>query len=123
MTLSATGGAPPYTWSLNYGSLPSGLSLNPATGKISGIPDAAVDLAFTLQVTDSASATGTAGCSLTILAAPIAITTTDLPDGVVGVPYSETLTATGGTPPYTWAVIGGALPPPLGLGASSGQIT
>lgn len=31
----------------------------------------------------------------------------DAPDGTVGVPYAHTYTATGGTPPYTWALTPG----------------
>jgi Putative Ig domain len=38
-----------------------------------------------------------------------------LPPGTIGVPYSQTLKASGGTPPYTWAVMTGALPPGLSL--------
>lgn len=50
------------------------------------------------------------------------ITTTSLPAGTVGISYSSSLTATGGTPGYTWAVTGGALPPGLVL-SSAGAIT
>jgi Putative Ig domain/RTX calcium-binding nonapeptide repeat (4 copies) len=45
------------------------------------------------------------------------ITTTSLPGGTVGVAYSLTLTATGGTPGYAWALESGALPAGLALGA------
>ncbi len=41
----------------------------------------------------------------------LAVTTTSLPDGTVGAAYSATLTATGGSPNYTWSqVSGGAMP-------------
>jgi len=54
-TLEATGGTTPYTWSVSDGSLPAGLSLNPATGEISGTPTKAdVSADFTVKVTDSA---------------------------------------------------------------------
>jgi hypothetical protein len=52
-TLSASGGQPPYTWSISAGSLPSGLSLNPVSGLISGTPAAAGTFNFTARVTDS----------------------------------------------------------------------
>jgi hypothetical protein len=53
---------------------------------------------------------------------PLAITTTTLPDGKVGVSYSSTLAATGGTPPYNWAVTTGTLPDGLALDAAGGVI-
>lgn len=52
-----------------------------------------------------------------------AVTTTSLPAAEVGAAYSASVAATGGTPPYTWAVIAGALPPGLSLNASTGAIT
>lgn len=41
---------------------------------------------------------------------PLVVIPGPLPDGTVGQPYSQQLMATGGTPPYTWEVIGGAIP-------------
>ncbi len=54
---------------------------------------------------------------------PLAITTTSLSSGTVLKPYSQSLTATGGVPPYSWTLISGALPAGLSLNASSGLIT
>jgi hypothetical protein len=53
---------------------------------------------------------------------PVTITTTALPDGMVGTAYAVTLAASGGTPPYTWTVASGALPPGLTLNATTGVI-
>jgi hypothetical protein len=50
--LAATGGAPPYLWSV-AGTLPPGLSLNVATGQISGLPLAPGGYNFTINITDS----------------------------------------------------------------------
>jgi hypothetical protein len=50
------------------------------------------------------------------------IATTSLPDGTVGVPYSEILEATGGTEPYTWSVTSGSLPAGLALDEATGTI-
>ena len=54
--------------------------------------------------------------------APVSITTTSLAGATVGVDYSASLTATGGTLPYVWTVDGGSLPPGLSL-STSGVVT
>ncbi|MDQ2775354.1 MAG: S8 family serine peptidase [Acidobacteriota bacterium] len=51
------------------------------------------------------------------------ITTTSLPNGTQNTAYSLTLAATGGTTPYTWAVITGTLPTGLSLNTSTGVIS
>src|SRR6185295_18394751 len=54
-TCSVTGGTTPYTWSINPGSLPAGLSLNVSTNgaTISGTPAASGDYSYTVRVSDS----------------------------------------------------------------------
>lgn len=59
----------------------------------------------------------------TIIVPPLAITTDSLPDSVVGTYYSQTITAEGGLPPYSWSLISGSLPPGLTLGSSTGEIS
>jgi hypothetical protein len=56
LTLAATGGTAPYTWSLISGALPSGLSLS-SGGVLSGTPISSASTSFTLQVTDGVGAT------------------------------------------------------------------
>ena len=114
-TLQASGGTPPYTWSLDSGSLPAGLTLNSSTGAITGTPTAAGTSPFTAKVTDSASQSDTQPLSIAVAPAPVApptITTTSLPDGTVGTTYGQTLAAVGGTPPYTWSLQPGSSLPP-----------
>lgn len=54
--------------------------------------------------------------ALSAVQAPtLTITTTSLPNGTSGVPYSATVRATGGTTPYTWSKISGSLPAGLSL--------
>ena len=117
-TLSATGGTPPYSWTLTSGSLPAGLTLS-ASGTISGTPTTAGTASFAVKVTDSASLTATSGTlALVVNAAALQITTTTVPAGTVGTAYSTTLSATGGTPPYSWTLASGSLPAGLTLSAS-----
>ncbi len=65
-TMGATGGAPPYTWSVPSGSLPSGVVLFTG-GSFNGAPSAAGVFNFTATVTDSASATASAQFSITVI--------------------------------------------------------
>ena len=72
----------------------------------------------------TAALAGVAGSTLLTVQAPsVAITTTSLPNGVANAAYSATLTASGGTPPYTWSIASGSLPTGLALNATSGAIT
>jgi hypothetical protein len=109
-TLTAAGGTPPYTWS---GTLPVGLTLS-ASGAITGVPTAAGTFQFTVTVNDSAGLTASRQFTL-IVGTGLAITTTAMPGGKVGASYSQALTATGGTPPYTFSTSTGSLPPGLML--------
>jgi large repetitive protein len=121
-TLTGSGGATPYTWSLTIGSLPAGLALA-STGVISGMPSAAGTFQFTIQLTDSTSPANTVAKQFAItVAAGLTVTTASLPNATVGVAYSQTLAAAGGAAPYTWS-ISGSLPAPLALNASNGQIS
>jgi hypothetical protein len=124
--LTATGGATPYTWTLTSGTLPAGLTLNSSTGQISGTPTAAANTtALTFKVTDSGSPAQTANVSLTLTIAPATLTITmlSLPNGQVGTAYSQRLTATGGTTPYTWTLTSGAFPGGLTVNSSTGLIS
>ncbi|MEN6602559.1 MAG: Ig domain-containing protein, partial [Bryobacteraceae bacterium] len=123
--LTATGGygAGTYTWSWSSSILPPGLTLSPA-GVISGVPTASGSFPVLIQVTSAAAGVpalppASQSYTLTITFAPLSITTTSLPYGVVGSTYSASLTASGGYPPYTWSVVQGSLPLPGGLTLSS----
>lgn len=126
-TLASSGGVGPITWSLTVGTLPNGLSLAPSTGIISGTPTAPVSATpLTFHAVDSTPVTpqtaDSSGLTLTVDSA-VAITTTSLPNGKVGIAYSATLTATGGATPYTWALTVGTLPAGLSLNTSTGVIS
>ena len=67
-TLAATGGTPPYTWSLSSGALPSGLAMNSA-GNISGSPTVAGTSPFTVILKDSTGASASANLSINVVTA------------------------------------------------------
>jgi hypothetical protein len=127
--LLATGGATPYTWSVNP-ALPNGLSLDLNSGVISGTPLSGSNNDYnpTFTVTDSTSPThqtATRSYTLRINAnvTPVTITTTSpLPAGTMGQAYTAPpLAASGGTSPYNWSNTT-AMPPGLSVGAN-GTIT
>lgn len=116
--LEASGGAAPYTFALQDGMLPPGLSLS-SSGVVSGIADEPqVDEPVTslsdINVTDSGPGARTVYGSLRITVTPsdyqapppLQITTTSVPEAQVSQPYSFTMTASGGTPPYRWDAVG-----------------
>jgi hypothetical protein len=72
-TLQATGGTPPYSWKIQSGLLPIGLSLS-TDGQITGMPTTASQSSFAVQVTDSTSTPFTATETFSLAAlAPIAL--------------------------------------------------
>jgi hypothetical protein len=120
-TLAAAGGSPPYIWTVSSGSVPAGLSLSTA-GVLSGTPTTPVtNSPLTIRLTDNTLSSVTKDFTITVGTSGVglAITTVSpLPNGSIGVPYSTTLTATGGVPQYTWSIVGGSIPPPLTLSPS-----
>ena len=91
------GGTPPFTWSVASGTLPPGLTFDPATGAITGTPTAAGTFDFTVMVVDSTQPTLSASQARTIEIAPdCAVPTT---------PTGPT------TAPSVAPTIGGTLPP------------
>jgi hypothetical protein len=115
--IQVTGGTAPYTFAITSGALQSGLVLSSA-GLIAGNATSFGTANFTITVTDSATPANviSGAFALTITYAPLGIgTTSPLTAGQTGYAYSQTLTATGGIPPFTWAVTSGALPATLTL--------
>ncbi|WP_203219479.1 putative Ig domain-containing protein [Pseudomonas sivasensis] len=99
--VSASGGTAPYTYSVTSGSLPTGMSLNAATGAISGTPTTNQTANFTLTVTDANGASGTQAYSINIAAVPITVPASsqilsvgesaevDLTQGATGGPFTQ----------------------------------
>ncbi len=72
-TISASGGAAPYTYAVTSGALPAGLALS-SSGLLSGTPTASGSSSFTVTATDANGCTGSQAYSLTILVQPPVVT-------------------------------------------------
>ncbi|HKQ57603.1 MAG TPA: putative Ig domain-containing protein, partial [Candidatus Eisenbacteria bacterium] len=116
-TVVASGGVSPYSYAVTAGTLPGGLTLTAGTGDLSGTPTAPGTFNFTVTATDAAGCEGLRAYSLVIDVGCPAITVlpASLPNGSISVAYSQSLSASAGTPPFTFAVTVGSLPPGLTL--------
>ncbi len=120
LALSAKGGTGRYTWSGE--SLPKGLSLTPH-GILGGMPQSPGIFTSTVTVHDGTGATSVRSLVFQVRPAlsPVRILTQELARGRAGRPYSFSLSATGGYPPYRW-VAESPLPSGLAVVDSTGQL-
>ncbi|EOC1305076.1 autotransporter domain-containing protein [Cronobacter dublinensis] len=122
-TLSATGGSAPYTWTAH--GLPAGITLNAATGALSGTPTTAGSFTFSVTVKEAGNVSATASYTLVVGAVTpgvtLAVTPASgaLPPATTGSAWSQTVAVSGGTAPYRWQ-LSGALP--AGLTFSDGSL-
>ncbi len=117
-SLSVAGGISPYTFSAS--GLPAGITF--AGGTFGGRPITAGTYSVIVQVTDSKGLSVSATYPLQVSGPGVlTVTSSSLPNGTVGQPYSQVLSATGGSAGYMWAQSGGVLPAGLSL-SSSGTI-
>ncbi len=123
-TLTAEGGIPPYTWTVEEGELPDGLVLDNQSGVLSGIPSEYGDFELTIQVQDSWSEPSVQdkSFSIHIVPADLSILTETLAPGRLFVTYADTIDADGGVKPYVWHVESGQLPGGLEIDSTNGII-
>lgn len=124
-TFTGGGGSGSYTYSLT-GTPPTGVSFNGSSGVLSGTPLATGSFPFSITASDTSTGNGPFSLQQTYtltVAAPtisVSIGATTLQRGV---PASQQASASGGSPAYTFAVTGGALPTGLNLTTTTGAIT
>ena len=120
---TATGGAPPFTWAIAGGALPTGLAMNGA-GAVSGMPTTLGTFLFTVEVTDSGARTASIDTTITIVRRVVVSPTcpTNFPCQV----EAGCVTAcglfgnqSGGIAPYTYRVVAGAIPTGMAINGFS----
>lgn len=123
-TLTASGVTGTAVWSIVDNGGATNLTINSSTGALGGTAIVG-DFTVTFKVTDSPSGLfNTKQIVVSVTASSLTVSTTTLPNGTVGVQYSATLAAQGGTAPYTaWALTSGTLPTGLSLNTSTGVIS
>jgi hypothetical protein len=107
-TVEASGGVPPYAWSLQSGALPAGIALDGATRTLSGTATESGDFPVTIRVSDAASGTADVDVELALHVEsggppPLAVTPPGSLVATIGTSVDIQLSATGGSPPYRWA--------------------
>jgi uncharacterized protein YhjY with autotransporter beta-barrel domain len=132
-TVAANSNTNPITLSLSGGAATSVAVASPAshgTATASGTSITYTPAAgfsgsdsFTYTATNTSGTSSPATVTITVTPPTLAITPTTLPDGTQGAAYSQTLGATGGTAPYTYAISAGSLPAGLSLNTSTGVIS
>lgn len=115
-TIALSGGSGQTDWTISAGALPSGLSLHPTSGVISGAPQVTGAFNFTVKATvNSTGCFTTRSYSMSVGCQTITINETLLGQATVGVNYNQTLTQSNGIGSINWSITAGSLPSPLTL--------
>ena len=111
-------------WSSTAGSISSsGLLAVPANSSANLITVTATSAAkSSVQASTGVTVTNSGSGSGSGTSTAFAITTSSIPPAVESSPYSTSLLATGGEPPYQWKIVSGSLPAGFQLSASSGAL-
>jgi large repetitive protein len=117
----ASGGTAPYTLSVTAGSLPTGVTVN--GNGLPGTPTQTGTFSFTLLASDAYGCQNSQSYVVSIVCPTITLAPATLPNGVQGMAYSQSLTASPAGGNYSYAVTTNVLPPGLTLNAATGALT
>jgi len=120
-TFTQTSGIGSITWALT-GTLPTGLTFDPATATLSGTPTQTGSFSITVTATDANGCVGTRTYTLVINCQTITVNPATIPAGTAGSPYSQTFTQTSGIGTITWALTG-TLPNGLTFNSTTGVLS
>jgi hypothetical protein len=121
-TFTQSGGQGTITWS-ETGTLPTGITLNSATGVLSGTTSQVGTFPITVTATDQNGCTGTgATYNLTVGCQTVTVTNPGVNTGTVDAAFSQTFTVTGILGTVTWSETG-ALPAGITLNSASGVLS
>lgn len=117
------GGSPPYRFSLDQGTLPSGVTVAADTGLVKGAASTSGSFEFAVRVTD-ASGTSAASLPFVLVVRDQQLEVSRFPSlsAQLATAYADRFAAVGGREPYSWSVFGGALPKGIVLGARDGSL-
>jgi large repetitive protein len=125
---TASGGKAPYqNFSITSGALPTGLTLNPSTGVLSGTPTASGTFFFTVQASDSSASpgpyTGSQNYAMTVNVAPtLVVTAPTTLTALAGDAFTQAIHVSGGKAPYHFALSSGSLPAGFTLNTTTGVV-
>lgn len=126
--LQKSGGVGAVTWSMvsPNNTLPTGLTLTSATGRVQGTPTVAQSVQVKFRATDSLGNTADSGLiTITVnqVAALSIVTQANLPNGTNGSSYNRTFTTSGGWAPVTWTKLSGDFPAGLSFNGTTGTLS
>lgn len=111
-----------YDFSVATGAMPQGLTLS-SNGVVSGVPMESGDFSFTIGATNAFGCAEAQVVTLAVRCRIISLSPITLPDAHPAIPFTQTFTATGGTPPYRYTLTQNQLPDNFKINTNTGVLT